>query len=152
MKDSRIGAYAAIALIFAFGFRFLSYGAAALSPWHVIAVFAAAHCVGRAGMVWIVWSLDYARAAAEAKVPPLIGTATASGIATVALCLALSAIPAALVFGALPIIIGLIIAMTATLALRGLYRRKLGGWTGDTAGATQVIAEIGFVLGATAWI
>jgi cobalamin synthase len=42
--------------------------------------------------------------------------------------------------------------MTATLALRALYRRKLGGWTGDTAGATQVIAEIGFVLGATAWI
>lgn len=151
MKDSRIGAYAAIALIFAFGFRYLGYGAGALTPWHALALFAAAHCVGRAGMVGIVWSLDYARAAAEAKVPPLTGATTMGGVGVAGASVVLSLVPAILIFGAAPVAIGLALAGIATLALRALYRRKLGGWTGDTAGATQVIAEIAFVIGAAAW-
>ena len=36
------------------------------------------------------------------------------------------------------------------LAMRGVYERKLGGYTGDCLGAVQQTSELGLYLGAVA--
>lgn len=152
MKDSSIGTYGAIALIFAFGFRFALYGTALADPLLLLALFIAAHCAGRAGMLGIVWSLDYARAEAEAKVPPLTGDMTLGSAAIAGGTVALSVIPLMIFVGTAAILTAIALVFLTTLALRALCRRKLGGWTGDTAGAAQMIGEIMFLIGITAWI
>jgi len=155
MKDSSIGSYAAIALILAFGFRFLLYfpDVAMIDGWVIVLLFIAAHCVGRAGMLGIVWSLNYVRDEEAAKVSPLSAPTTLHGVGIAAATVLAALLPLNLYAGALTGIgIGVLMAGLAVVALRTLYLRKLGGWTGDTAGATQIIGEIAFLTGMAAWI
>ena len=53
--------------------------------------------------------------------------------------------PGAVVTGALGLAAGHLLA-------RALFERRLGGYTGDTLGATQQLSEVGFYLGVLAWL
>ncbi|MFN6979600.1 MAG: adenosylcobinamide-GDP ribazoletransferase, partial [Gemmobacter sp.] len=37
-------------------------------------------------------------------------------------------------------------------AMRRVYERRLGGYTGDCLGAVQQCSEIGFLIGLVAWL
>lgn len=157
MKDSSIGTYGAIALIFAFALRFWLYAETPMSQGAslsgtIAAAFIGAHCVSRAGMLSIVWSLPYVRDEGSAKVAPLSAPATRAGLAIAAMTVLIACLPLAFAISVIALLTGLACAAAAMLALRALYRRKLGGWTGDAAGATQVICEIAFLIGVAAWI
>ena len=150
MKDSSIGAYGALALISGLLLRFVTLTALCTRADLAIASIVASQTVSRAAMLPIIWTLPYARAAEDAKVAPLTGEATPhafvlAGIIVVAACLPLMILSWGL-------LVGLIAAVLACLIVRALLKKKLGGWTGDTAGATQIICEIAFLLGVCAWI
>ena len=48
------------------------------------------------------------------------------------------------------VVAGLAGLLAGHLVMRGLYERKLGGYTGDCLGAVQQTSEVGLYLGALA--
>ena len=144
MKDSRIGTYGAVALVLSLGLR-ISLVAAFLASDRTAAAHAlvASHAMGRTGAVWVMASLGYAGDAAHAKAKPL-----ATSVPMVSTVIAVMSGLAA--FAALACVDGrllrwcmaLLASVLLTLALRRWFLRRLGGYTGDTLGATEQCIEI----------
>jgi adenosylcobinamide-GDP ribazoletransferase len=146
MKDSRIGTYGALALILSVGLR--AAAIAALVPaWPALTValaWLAAAALSRAAMVWHWSALPPAKADGVAA---SVGQPDA-GATRVALACGLAA-PVALGLIALPLwptIGALLVAGLQTSGFTAFVRSKIQGHTGDTIGASQQVAEIGFLL------
>ncbi len=128
MRDSRIGAFGAIALLLVLGVR---VAAVASHPgWPAAMALLAAGASGRAGLVTLLFILRPARtdgvaAGLHAPPPAAIGLALAVAIA------------ADLVLGLRPVIA----AALATLAVGMIARRLIGGYTGDVLGACEQAVE-----------
>lgn len=145
MRDPRLGSFGALALVLALLARIAALTALA-GPALAGAALVAAGAVSRAGLPLIMTSLPLARddgLAAGAGRPHPLRAAAAAGIGVL---LALAVLPAGVAAG------GLIGAAGALLAVGGLARRQLGGYTGDVLGAAQQLSEVGFLLGALALI
>lgn len=147
MKDSRIGAYGALALIFA---SLARWGAvAAIAGWSgeaAVAALALAGAVSRAPLGAIMRWTPNARAAlgeAEAGLSASVGQPPAMS-AILALALGGVATPlAAIALGLSPQVwAAVFLAFAAAVAMTRIARRMLGGQTGDVLGAAQVLAEI----------
>jgi adenosylcobinamide-GDP ribazoletransferase len=144
MKDSRIGSYGTIGLTL-----MLLAKAVALMELadggDVDVAFAllAAHPLSRLASTALIHRLEYVRDDATAKSKPL-----AHRLSTPELLLAC-------VFGLLPLVLLApfaalaAFAAAALVALRAaaIFRRRLGGYTGDCLGATQQAAELAIYLG-----
>jgi adenosylcobinamide-GDP ribazoletransferase len=147
MRDSRIGSYGAIALLLSFGMR--SAALIALfgggSP-PLIAVLVAAGAASRGPLPAIMRSQPPARPdglGASAGRPPRL----AAGMALiVGWAPALLLLPFGQALGAL---MG---SGIATWLAAYYLKRKFGGYTGDTLGAAQQIAEIAFLLAACSFV
>jgi adenosylcobinamide-GDP ribazoletransferase len=141
MKDSRIGSYGVVALVLSFGLRAASLAALARTDESLAAVaMLAAASASRAAMIWHWSSLPSARetgVAANAGAPEPMArnvalvTGAVLGLVFIASHLGL---PAA--------VFSLLIAAGAGFGFTRFVRKKLGGHTGDTIGATQQICEI----------
>mgnify|MGYP001017079645 CR=1 FL=1 len=146
MKDSRIGTYGAITLAFALAIRTITI-AAILQAGLLAAALSllGSQALARSAMVWHWTNLPPAKSdgvAANSGQPDEASThfALASGIG-IALAAALFA------RGAIPALIGLALAAGATYVFRQLCNRKIAGYTGDTLGASAVLAELAFLTG-----
>jgi adenosylcobinamide-GDP ribazoletransferase len=141
MKDSRIGSYGVVALILSFGLRAAALAAIArLDPALAALALLASSALSRGAMVWHWHALGPARAsgvAASAGRPNdralaiALGTGVIAGLILVTPHASLRASVTALAM-----------AGCATLVFTRIVRRKVGGHTGDTIGATQQITEI----------
>ena len=153
MRDSRIGAYGAIALTLALILRVAALSAALDGGfWRASMSLIAVAALSRAGALTPLALLEPARAdgagAAAGRLDPGALAAAWGSALVIALVLGLvslglaHAVAAALASGA------------AALAMVGLARRAIGGQTGDVAGAAQQSAEIaawcGLLIGHTA--
>lgn len=144
MKDSRVGNYAVVGLVLLLAGKFQ---ALALVPAQTfLAVSVASHAVSRCAVLWVMARLPYLREDdAQAKSKPVaqgIGAAPLAFAVATALSVALPLLgrlgwPALAACGAA--------AAVAVQAARFL-RRRLGGYVGDTLGATQQLAELVFLL------
>jgi len=128
MRDSRIGAFGAMALVLVLCLR---VSAIATRPgWDATISLLAAGASGRAGLVALLAALPPARsdgAAAGLHRPPAWAVGVALLVATgMDLWLGLRTLVASCV---------------ACLAIGWLARRQVGGYTGDTLGATEQLAE-----------
>ena len=147
MKDSRLGSYGAIGLILMLVGKFVAL--LELPVLWLPAVLIAGHAVSRACATTLLRTLDYVRADASSKSKPLAtrlsggGLLVAYGFALLAL-LPLLALEVAAVGAAIR---GLLFAGLATWWCARLFRRRLGGYTGDCLGATQQVSELAFYLG-----
>ena len=146
MRDSRLGTYGAAGLGLMLAAKVLALAAApaALIPW----LLAAAHAASRASAVLAAAGGGYVRDAGTAK-------PVAAGVAPGSLALALFtgfAAVGGLWFVTSPSVMlaGLAGLAAGHLAMRGLYERRLGGYTGDCLGAVQQTSELGLYLGAVA--
>jgi adenosylcobinamide-GDP ribazoletransferase len=139
MKDSRIGSYGALALGLTLGAKVLALG----SPPVWLGAFGliAAHACARSAAVGVMWALPYAGDRAAAKLAPDARVRPgemmlAAGLGLLSLLL-------------LPPARGLL-ALAAGIVATGLMaivaRRKIGGWTGDVAGAAEQVFEAAFLL------
>ena len=146
MRDSRLGTYGAAGLGLMLAAKVLALAATPPEtiPWLLIA----AHAASRTSAVLAIATSNYVRDAGIAKpvadsvAPDSLALVLATGAAAVAALLAVAA-PAAILAG-----IGGLAA--GHLAMRGLYERKLGGYTGDCLGAVQQTSELGMYLGVAA--
>lgn len=139
MKDSRIGSFGALALVLLLLARFsaLLELAPALLPLALVS----GHALSRFASTTLLRGLDYVRD--EGKAKPL---ATRIGCGELALAALTALLP--LVF--LPpaaALAGCLFVALATLWLARLFKRRLGGYTGDCLGATQQLAEVAFYGG-----
>lgn len=159
MKDSRIGSYGAAALVLMLLLKVSVLAALVVSAGALQAVVALvwAHAVSRAAPVWLVATMRYAGDAEHAKAKPLATqiTRAETAVAGVWVLLASAAAVALTLLGspgarpavAVPLAL-LAVVLTTWMCARWL-RRRLGGFTGDTLGATQQLAEAAALL---AWL
>ncbi len=144
MRDSRIGAYGVLALIFSVGLRTIALGDIA-GRWHVIGAMIAAHALSRGLLPAAMHWLDPARSdglGATAGRPTQNAALIALGIALLV----------AIIGRGIPV--GLTAAIAATLAaivIAWIARRQIGGQTGDVLGAIEQGAETAALLAAAAW-
>ena len=164
MKDSRIGSYGAVALVLLLLLKVsvLAALAGAVGPLQAGVALVWAHAVSRAAPVWLVARLRYAGDAEHAKAKPLATQITRAGTAVAGVWVVLISAAAAVLMSALgttslravplaplAVPLALLAVALATWACARWLRRRLGGFTGDTLGATQQLAEAAALL---AWL
>ncbi|BAI73044.1 cobalamin synthase [Azospirillum sp. B510] len=142
MRDSRVGSYGVLALVFSVGIR--AAALAALPVPAAVAALVAAGALSRCGLAAMARVLAPARrdglAAAQGK--PAMTTvllAPAFGIAIAAAALGGLALPVL----AFPSLAATLLAVAAVTALA---RTQIGGHTGDVFGAAQQVAEATVLL------
>jgi adenosylcobinamide-GDP ribazoletransferase len=141
MRDSRIGAYGASALALALMLRFAALSAAlGLGVGAAAAALVAVSAISRAGALTPLAALRPARADG-------LGAAAALGTSACARAwgvgLVIVALTAAPVFGVGRSAASAAGAVIGAAAMTALAARRIGGQTGDVAGAAQQWAELG---------
>jgi len=138
MKDSRIGAYGVLALIFTTGLRWLALTALieAGALWAAVLVPAT---LSRAAMAGVMATLPFAREDGLARHVGSPAT-TATGVAFVLAALATVGLSGIAGVAAIVATAGAAIGVTM------LARAKIGGQTGDVLGATQQLSDLSALL------
>ena len=141
LKDSRIGTFGALALIFSIGLR---WQAIAQTGSHLFEALAAAGALSRASQVGLAWITPPAGEGSG----KLFALSLTTPRALAAMVLA-AAISASLGVIALPAVVG---TAGITLIARDYFERRLGGVNGDCCGAlSQVIEGLVLLLCASIW-
>jgi adenosylcobinamide-GDP ribazoletransferase len=155
MKDSRIGAFGAIGIFMMLGLKWAAI--VNLPAVSVPLLIVCAHVVSRWCAIGLVWRLRYVRSNDGAKsqpfdgglsVPELLLAALLGAVlvAIVASVTGLSRIEAEAVAG------GVVAAAILAVGCAAYFRARIGGYTGDCLGATQQLAELGFIVVALAML
>jgi adenosylcobinamide-GDP ribazoletransferase len=143
MKDSRIGAFGASALVLSFGLRASALAALAPSPYSGLLVLVAAGAVSRCACLAPLVLLPPARADGSGRAAADTGVALRPAFL---IAPPLAFLPALGAYGVSTCFAALVLAATAVLGLCALARAQIGGQTGDVAGAAQQVAEIAVLL------
>lgn len=167
MKDSRVGAFGAIAVVLALLSKvaLLALLGAVGTLWMCFALMAG-HVISRTWPLLIIRWLPHVGDEAGSKSKPLADQISTNSLAVALLwcagALALSAcIAAAVLYGSDPqtlvtvqmlpvlkvLVYGGLASMLAFVYLLRLFARRLQGFTGDCLGTTQQLCEIAFYLG-----
>lgn len=141
MRDSRIGTFGALALIFSVGLR--GAALAEMAAGAGLLALAAAHILSRAAIAWPLYYAEPAR-------PDGLGAAHGRpAAADLALTLTVGGVLAfLLLIGRVPTaaILAPVVALGLAVVCTSIMRRRIGGYTGDTLGATQQVVEIGVLV------
>jgi adenosylcobinamide-GDP ribazoletransferase len=148
MKDSRIGTYGAAALILALALKAAML--AAMPPWAVILALIAGHGLSRFSAVLVIATSGYVRDHGTAK--PVADGVSRESLGIAAGTALVLGVAVAIGFGPMAALMGLLGLAVGHWAMRRIFERKLGGYTGDCLGAVQQGSEIGFYLGLLAWL
>jgi adenosylcobinamide-GDP ribazoletransferase len=144
MRDSRVGAFGVLTLILVVGLRAALVADLVVSPW-VVPVLVAAGAVGRCAAALILGLLD------PARIDGLGAGAARPRSGPLAACLVLTGGLVAVLFGGQRMAAALLLGgLLATLWVAWRAWARLGGQTGDIAGAAALLAETGALLGALA--
>lgn len=163
MKDSRVGAFGAMALVLALLAKVAllallgtvegvpsgwgDWAEAPFSSWYVCAALFAGHVVSRGLPLLLIYLLPHVGDTALSKSRPLADRMSAGSLMVgLAWCVAGLAL-ASLVLDLLNLMVGCSLAVLALLWMGRLFRRRLQGFTGDCLGATQQVCEIAWYLG-----
>jgi adenosylcobinamide-GDP ribazoletransferase len=139
MKDSRLGTFGVLGLIFTLLLKITTLAALPLATAMLALI--AGHTLSRACAVALMWRMSYARTDDSTRAKPVVEQVNGIDV-TIALSFGLGSLTLLGLRG----LAGLLAAATTTLLLRRWFNRRLAGYTGDTLGATQQIAEIAFYL------
>ena len=160
MKDSRVGAFGAMALVLALlckvallGLLGSVEGVPAMldeSPftgWYVCAALWAGHVVSRGLPLVLIRLLPHVGDTAKSKSKPLADQISSTALLIAFIWCFVAIALAAWALGAIQLIVACSFAVIALLATLRLFRRRLQGFTGDCLGTTQQACEIAFYLG-----
>ena len=149
MKDSRIGAFGAMALVLALLAKLCLLallGAHSLQA--ALAALVGGHVLSRLWPLLIVRSLPHVGDTAKSKSKPLAEHISTAALAAAGLwCF----VPLALVWqaqAALFLIVAVLCSALGAAHMARRFARRLQGFTGDCLGAVQQVSEVGFYLGA----
>jgi adenosylcobinamide-GDP ribazoletransferase len=152
MKDSRLGSYGALGLVLVLALKAAALWGlsqrgvtmAAVPAWLL------AHAASRAGAVALLHALPYAGDLAHAKAKPMAQQVSRGSMWVAFAWVALLALSLRAVLGprgAPPLLAALAGAAVMALMCARWFRRRLGGYTGDTLGAAQQLGEVAALLG-----
>ena len=149
MKDSRIGAAGAVALLLALQAKVALLGLLGTqSLAAALVALVGAHGLSRVGPVLLTHRLPYVSASDTAKSQGIAGARSRHTLWVALAWGAVSALGVAWYGGLVFLALACLAAALAWLALWHLFARRLQGYTGDCLGATQQVCEIAFYLGA----
>ena len=138
MRDSRIGTYGVLALMLVVGTKVVSI--ASLPMGTAITALIAAHIISRASVVVAMFSVHPAR---NHGLGARFAGGANIGSVIVAIFVATAALVAvALLVGWVATTLVAVASVIGHVAIRATYQPKIGGYTGDTLGATQQITEV----------
>ena len=146
MKDSRLGTYGVLGLVLLIGIKWAALAALPLAL--ALAALLLAHTASRSLTVVLLGALRYAGDAAHAKAKPM-AQQVGAGSVTVALAWSAALVLALWGSGALgwrPLLAALLAVVVGGLVCARWFTRRLGGYTGDTLGAAQQVAETTVLL------
>ena len=143
MKDSRIGSFGAVALVMMLLTKFFALVEidAALVAFSLIA----GHTLSRLCATLVMARLDYVRD--EGKAKPLATSISGPSLLFAAFTTLLALAPLLFVLPLSQTLSGLVLAGLSTLWLARMFKRQIGGYTGDCLGATQQLSEVAFYCG-----
>jgi adenosylcobinamide-GDP ribazoletransferase len=153
MKDSRVGAYGSVGVVMMLGLKWSALVSLPYTAFPVIII--GAHMVSRWCAIGLIWRLPYVRADAEAKSKPLADSLSGADWLLSGALGALMLLPALLLTDpaarsqlAVALLAALLLSGITALCAAGYFKNRIGGYTGDCLGATQQLAELGFLLAA----
>ena len=138
MKDSSIGTYGSLGLVFIIMLKFfaLLQIEAEILPY----VWIAGHALSRFVSISQICFVDYVQNTSKSKSKSMVNLSKYDLIVNA-------------IFGFLPLLFiseifftGLVVCLVGGLVLSFYYKKKIGGVTGDNLGATQQISEVIFYL------
>jgi adenosylcobinamide-GDP ribazoletransferase len=162
MKDSRVGAFGALALVLALVCKLALVALLgsletqvpdsdpavfALDPWLAPAALLAAHVVSRGLPLLLIRVLPHVGDTATSKSKPLADQISLMALGAAFLWCFMALALASYALDAIALIVACSFAALALLWMARLFTRRLGGFTGDCLGATQQVCEIAFYLG-----
>lgn len=140
MKDSRLGTYGTIGILFALGLKAVSLTALGAAGWAPVSLLVG-HSVSRLAATSLIYTHRYVRENEDSKAKPL---ATQIGGRSILL---------AAVWGLLPMLllpptvwVVLLGVVVVTVAMSRWFVRRIGGYTGDCLGAVQQMTELTFYV------
>jgi len=162
MKDSRVGAFGALALVLAILTKvtLLALIGSVSLRWMLVGIFVA-HVVSRTWPLLLIRLMPHVGDAAGSKSKPLADQISLGSLFT-ALLWCFSALAPVFIaqsainfaanagqtgFGLMPLVVGLFASGLGFLTMWRLLWRRLQGFTGDGLGATQQVCELAFYLG-----
>lgn len=147
MKDSRVGAFGALALVLALAAKVsLLAHLGATGPRALCVGLVLAHCVSRAWPLLLIRLLPYVGEADGSKAKPLADAITGGALAVGAAWTVAACVVAAWWQGPAFVAAALVASGLAAWRMARWFQRRLGGFTGDCLGATQQVAEIACYL------
>lgn len=143
MKDSRIGSYGTAALLLALLAKcaFLAV-LAGQGAGAVMLALIVAHVLSRTAPLWMLWRLPYVADLAGSKSKPLANAIDVAGLLRASLWVWPALALLGWAWGALRLAAVVMALALVLLYLHRLLQRRLGGFTGDTLGATQQLSEL----------
>ncbi len=160
MKDSRVGAFGALALVLALLCKVAvlallgevelipAEGEAAFwSDAYICLALLLGHTVSRGLPLLLVWQLPHVGDTASSKSKPLADQISSGALLTAFLWCFVPLALSLIALDAINLVVGCSIALLALWWMARLFRRRLQGFTGDCLGATQQVCEIAFYLG-----
>ena len=154
MKDSRVGAFGAIALVLILFCKVSLLGLiGSVNPQAMVAGIFLAHVVSRAYPLLLIRLLPHVGDIAGSKSKPLADQISGSSLLVAILWVILAVAGVYIAFNAiyliaiLALLASMIAASIAFLYMWRLFAKRLQGFTGDCLGATQQVCEVAFYLG-----
>lgn len=149
MKDSRLGSYGALGLVGVLGLKAAAlHGVVSAGLLSAVVATVWAHALSRVAPVALLWRLPYAGDPEHAKAKPMAQQISGGGLAVVLGWAVVVSAAAAWVLGdARPVLAGLLGLAGMTVWCGRWFRDRLGGFTGDTLGASQQLGELAALLG-----
>ena len=161
MKDSRVGAFGAMALMLALLGKIAllaMLGSVDVSPaeigedasfsnWYIGAALLTGHVVSRGLPLLLIWLLPHVGNTASSKSKPLADQISQGSLLVAFIWSFVVLALAGLALDAISLITACSFAVLALLWMGALFKRRLQGFTGDCLGATQQVCEIAFYLG-----
>jgi adenosylcobinamide-GDP ribazoletransferase len=145
MKDSRIGSFGALGLIFILFLKFQTLSS--ISTQNLFFAMVLGHSWSRIVPIWIMLSLNYVQFEGKSKPiakEPSLGTVIFSHLTLLLVCVIMYYFEYNKYYYILPLFV-----FTGIFVL--YLKKRIGGYTGDTLGASQQIAEVLIYLGCVLW-
>lgn len=160
MKDSRVGAFGAMALVLALLCKIAllallgsvngvptGWDEAPFATWYVCAALVAGHVVSRALPLLLIAWLPHVGDTAASKSKPLADHITGRSLVIAGIWCFIALWQVCIALDAMDLIVACSFSVLALLWMGRWFKRRLQGFTGDCLGAAQQVCEIAFYLG-----
>ena len=148
MKDSRIGTYGAIALMLALGTKLgLLVLLAQIGMASAVTCVFVAHVTSRLMPLFLIRNMVHVGSMPTSKSKPLAEQIDNAGVFVGLLWWSASMVLSGFWLPSAHLFAGTLLSAFFALCIAWRLQRRLQGFTGDGLGATQQMAEIGFLLG-----